>query len=175
MRPVRAQEKDTARVGRIGLVVLASVSIAGTLLWPAVASMLGGGIGADRVTVMASDAPLGWFGVFSQISPAAVSIPVALTLIVTWITWRKRAEWGVLLASWSAFYFIYLMIVTPPHTGIMRYLLLAFPFGMLLTGSSTWSAERRTLSLAVGTAILLVLQVLWIRFSFVYGSQAIMP
>jgi hypothetical protein len=173
---VRARRGASTSMGDwIACAVFSLVSVLGVLLWPTVASRLGGGAGADRVQTMTTGLQLGWFSAFFGWSPVSVVLPVAMVVALCCAVYLKRHEWGATLATWAVSYPVFLLVVTPPMTGIVRYMLLAFPLGMILAGPRRWTSARRYALLLVGCGALLVLQVFWIRYFLVYGDPAIMP
>ncbi len=151
-----------------GCVAVVVASMLGVFLWPLISTLSGGGMGADRVRLTASGTPFGWFGVFFDVSAWAVSVPIAMALTMAWVVVRKHQQWGAALSAWALGYPLFIMVITPPTTGVLRYLLLAFPFAMVLTGGQRWTPRHRYIAMAVGCVGLLALQVLWIRYSFVY-------
>ena len=73
---------------------------------------------------------------------------------------------------------LFLLAVTPPTSGLLRYLLLAFPFGLLFVGTPLTPRPRRIALIVIGCAFFLVLQVVWVRYSFLppaEGSPIFMP
>lgn len=171
----RRRDGTTSTRDWVVCAVFALVSVLGVLAWPSLASALGGGTGADRVQTMTKGVQLGWFSAFYDMSPLSITVPLALAGILCWAAYRKRYEWGPTLTAWAVSYPLFLMAVTPPLAGIVRYMLLAFPLGMLLSGRRRWSPARRYAHMLVGCGILLVFQVLWIRYLLVYGDNTVMP
>lgn len=171
---VRRGAASTAR-DWLACAAFSLASILGVLLWPTVAGALGGGTGADRVQTMTAGFHLGWFSAFYSMDPLTVTVPLALAGVLCWAAYAKRDEWGPTLTAWAVAYPLFLMVVTPPLAGVVRYMLLAFPLGMLLSGRRSWPTSRRYALVVVGCGVLLVLQVVWIRQLLVYGETPLMP
>ena len=78
-----------------------------------------------------------------------------------------RGRLGPELAAWAAVYPVFVLAVTPPTPGFFRYFMLAFPLSVGAVGSRETPMRRRLVSVAVVCVVLLILQYLWVRFSFV--------
>lgn len=177
VRRVRREPLPTA--SPTALVAFMLCSIGGVFVWSNVADILGGGLGASRPGVQADVAPMGWFGFFFMASPATVILPLAFAATLVWIGWRNRSRWGVEMSVWATGYPLFVMTVTPATTGLLRYMMLAFPLGLLAAGRSSWPRWSR-LALGATVAILfLSAQAWWVRYAFVYditgGRLPIMP
>jgi len=128
---------------------------------------------------MATANPLGWFGAFFRTSPLLALLPVGFALLLVRIAWSERRTWGLELSAWAATYPVFVMMVTAPMTGFLRYLMLAFPFGLAWVGRPHQSTRTRVAWIAAGCLVMLAAQVLWVRYFWVIdltgGRFPIMP
>jgi hypothetical protein len=79
--------------------------------------------------------------------------------------------------TWFAIYPIFLLFVAGVHTGMFRYLLLAFPLGLLLIGSpAPGTIPRKRAALVVAVAVIsLAAQVFWVNHALVVTPFAGKP
>ena len=151
----------------LALAVYVVVALAGVGFWSAIAGALGGGTGASRAGNQASRFGLGWFSASFDAAPYMVLLPVLLAVLVCRIALSEWRTWGAEMSPWAAAYPCYLLLVTPPTTGLVRYLLLAFPLALGLVGREGQSTRRRVTVIGIGCLLLTLAQVAWLRLFFV--------
>ena len=181
----RNRAQDPIRGGEaVGMAVLGVLAAASVSLWSTITTMVTNGArlsGADRGSV--SNAVIagrfgwftnafehvGWIGVFGLVVLVVLFVVVAVS--------RYTRTWGTELRTWFAIYPIFLLFVAGVHTGMFRYLLLAFPLGLLLVGSPTpGTIPPRRAALVVAVAVIsLGLQVLWVSHALVVTPFAGKP
>jgi len=175
--PVRRSEA-------VWLTVLAVVCAASVSLWSTIASAITGGVsapGAHRGSVSNAFgvARFGWFtNAYEHIGWIGVLALMLLTvLLVVLAVSPLTRTWGVEVRTWFAIYPIFLLFVAGVHTGMLRYLLLAFPLALLMIGSpkpDTVPRKRAALVLTV-CAISLALQIPWVSHALVVTRLAGKP
>ena len=184
---VRFRHRATDPVRRVEIVAMAAlavVSAASVSLWSSIANAITSGVtatGASRGSVSNAVAGgrlgwftnayehIGWIGVLGL----AVLVVVFLVLALSNLT----RTWGVELRTWFAIYPIFLLFVAGVHAGVLRYLLLAFPLGLLMIGSpepGTVPRRRAALVLTV-CAVCLALQIPWVTHALVVTELAGKP
>lgn len=167
------------------LVILGLVSFGGVWLWSTFVSLrFGPGTGAStRAQNLANHSNLGWFsGLQSLLGwPGTVFLVIAsISLVYFSIFGSMTASWGLEVRTWLCSYPLFILAVTPVTAGVLRYLLLAFPLPLLVIPSgpprgASWARPCILLGVCLSG---LVLQVLWVNYSFVYGAtpaDTIMP
>jgi hypothetical protein len=179
----RAQD-PVRRSEAVWLAVLAVVSAASVSLWSTIASAITGGVsapGAHRGSVSnaVGVARFGWFtNAYEHIGWIGVLALMLLTvrLVVLAVSPLTRT-WGVEVRTWFAIYPIFLLFVAGVHTGMLRYLLLAFPLALLMIGSpQPDTIPRRRAALVVTVcAISLALQIPWVSHALVVTRLAGKP
>lgn len=157
------------------LITYVIVSMAGVWLWSTLSLALGGPAGSGRAGTMVQGFHWGWFGDFASVSPWLLLLPLTLAMLLTRIAWSEWRNWGPEMSAWAAAYPVYVLTVTPFVTGFIRYYMLAFPLSLALVGNKTVSSRRRILTITIGCLISLVLQLLWIRYSFVVDPDPNRP
>jgi hypothetical protein len=137
--------------------------------------------GADRGNVSSSliAGRFGWFtNAYEHIGWVGV-VGLALLVVVFAVAALSplTRTWGVEVRSWFAIYPIFLLFVAGVHTGMLRYLLLAFPLALLLVGSPEPGALPRKRAALVGvvSAVALALQVPWVSHALVVTRLAGKP
>jgi hypothetical protein len=181
----RGRSQDPIGRGEaVGMAVLAVVSAASVSLWSRITSVVTNGAepsGANRGSVSNAvvAGKLGWFtNAYEHVGWIGVA---GLTLLVVLLTVvavsRLTRTWGAEVRTWFAIYPIFLLFVAGVHTGMFRYLLLAFPLGLLLIGSPAPGAiPRRRAALVVTVAVIgLGLQLLWVSHALVVTPFAGKP
>src|SRR5450631_4925953 len=143
----------------IWMAVLTVVSAASVSLWPTTTSVVTNGAratGANRGSV--SNAVVvgrfGWFtNAYEHIGLIGVmGLALLVVLLVALALSPLTRTWGAEVRTWFAVYPIFLLFVAGVHTGMFRYLLLAFPMALLLVGSQqpgTIPPKRAALVLTV--------------------------
>jgi hypothetical protein len=179
----RAQD-PIRRIEVVGITVLGVVSAASVSLWSTITSAITSGVTVTGAT--RGDVPnavvVGRFGWFTNAYEhigwiGVVGLALLVVLIVVVACSRLTASWGVEVRTWFAIYPIYLLFVAGVHTGMFRYLLLAFPLGLLLVGSPARGTIPRRRAALVGAlcAISLALQVPWVSHALVVTKLAGKP
>ncbi len=181
----RGREEDPFRRGEVvAVTVLGLVSAASVSLWSTITSAITSGVrdsGANRGSV--SNAVVvgrfGWFtNAFEHIGwLGVVGLALLVVLLVVVALSRLTRTWGVEVRTWFAIYPIFLLFVAGVHTGMLRYLLLAFPLGLLLIGSPAPGTIPRKRAVLVATVcvISLALQVPWVHQALVVTELAGKP
>jgi hypothetical protein len=181
----RNRGQDPVRRGEVvWMAVLAVVSAASVSLWSTITTVITGGVnatGANRGSV--SNAlvvgRLGWFtNAYQQIGwIGVIGLALLVVLFVVLALSPLTRTWGVEVRTWLAIYPIFLLFVAGVHTGTFRYLLLAFPLGLLIIGSpqpGTIPPKRAALVVIVAL-IGLGLQVPWVSHALVVTQLAGKP
>jgi hypothetical protein len=184
---MRLRRRDVDPVSRTevaGMAVLAAVCAASVSLWSTITSVITDDVqatGAERGSVSAAVGAgrfgwftnayehIGWIGVVGLALLSVLLIAVALSPLTR--------TWGVELRTWFAIYPIYLLFVAGVHTGILRYLLLAFPLALLMVGSPPPEAiPRRRATVAVVVCLVsLALHIPWVVNALVVTPLAGKP
>ena len=181
----RGRARDPIRGGEVVWVaVLAVVSAASVSLWSTITSVVTNGAlatGANRGSV--SNAlvvgrfgwftnayeHIGWIGVVALVLLVVLFVAVALSPLTR--------TWGVEVRTWFAIYPIFLLFVAGVHTGMFRYLLLAFPLPLLLIGSPQPGTipRKRAAVVVIVSVVGLALQVPWVTHALVVTQLAGKP
>lgn len=167
------------RTGEAAL--LAAIAVGGAFLWSTVASaILGDAGGYQRTALLAGEYRFGWFASAYEsagfVGLTLVVLVVVLLLLVAMSPWS--AGWGLELRTWAVAYPLFLLTVTPLHTGILRYLLLAPTLGLVVVGSpgARGLSRARWGLVVVVAAVGLVCQHLWVGASLTVSSPTpLMP
>ncbi len=159
-----------------GVAVVAVLTAASFLLWPAVAALATGRADAYVVTAQAW-LPAGTHGwpswPASLVSGQEVrtsALGLAALVVVAAVPLRRATRaWGLELRAWAVAYPVFLLIVTRPTTSIVRYAMLAavpwWPWPEAGRTVTSWGGRA---ALAVVVVVVgFVLQVLWLRYCFV--------
>jgi len=181
----RHRAAEPLRRGEVaGMSVLAVVSAASVSLWSTIASVITSGVsatGASRASVP-NAVVVGRFGWFTNawehigwIGVLALALLVVLLVVLAFS--RATRTWGVEVRTWFAIYPIFLLFVAGVHTGMLRYLLLAFPVALLMVASPEPASipRRRAALVLVVSAISLALQVPWVSHALVVTPLAGKP
>ena len=181
----RRRDQDPIRRGEvIGMTVLALVSAASVSLWSTITSAITSGsqhTGANRGSV--SNAVIvgrfGWFtNAFEHIGwIGVVGLALLVVLFVVLAFSKLTRTWGAEVRTWFAIYPIFLLFVAGVHTGMLRYLLLAFPLALLMVGSPEPGTIPRKRAALVATVcvISLALQFPWVSHALVVTKLAGKP
>jgi hypothetical protein len=181
----RDRAHDPIRRGEVvGMAVLAVVSAVSVSFWSTITSAITSGVkdtGANRGSV--SNAVVagrfGWFtNAFEHIGWVGVAgVVLLVVLFVVVALSRLTRTWGAEVRTWFAIYPIFLLFVAGVHTGVLRYLLLAFPLALLLVGSPAPGTIPRKRAVLVATVcvISLALQVPWVNQALVVTALAGKP
>lgn len=177
------QKAPGRRISRRDLVLLALLtaeSVAGIWAWSFIAGLIAGReTGAtSRVVSATHSLSLGWFtGLYDLLGwPGVVLLLAVVALLIAAAISPHTQDWGIEARTWLWAYPLYILCVTPVTSGILRYLLLAFPIHLLLVGSAAGdralptNVRRTVLRLApvvVASAVGLWTQYYWIGHSLV--------
>jgi len=181
----RDRARDPVRRGEmVALTVLTVVSAVTVSLWSAITTAITGGVkatGAARGDV-ASVVGLGRFGWFTNAYEhigwvGVVGLVLLVAVFAGFALSPLTRSWGVEVRTWFAIYPIFLLFVAGVHTGTFRYLLLAFPLGMLMVGSpAPCTVPRRRAALLLTVCLVsLALQVPWVSQALVVTPLAGKP
>jgi len=181
----RGRAQDPVRRGEVvWMAALAVVSAASVSFWSTITSVITGGAqttGANRGSVSNAVvvgrfgwftnayAHIGWIGVVGLALLVVVFVVLALSPLTR--------TWGLEVRTWFAIYPIFLLFVAGVHTGTLRYLLLAFPLGLLILGSPPPAAipRKRAALVVIVSLIGLGLQVPWVSHALVVTQLAGKP
>lgn len=177
---LRARREDPlSRREVVALGALAATSLAGALMWSSVARALAPVPTGATSRPQSLTGHLGWFSdaytALGWPGPAIVGLGV-LTLVLLAARPSARA-WGLEVRTWLWSYPLFILSVTPITTGILRYLLLCFPLGLVVAGDPRTVPDLRHRGLVVGGTCLLglALQWWWVGQSFVVHPGSLMP
>ncbi|MGV8954547.1 MAG: hypothetical protein ACOH2M_25850, partial [Cypionkella sp.] len=160
------------RLDRWRMAGLASLGVAVTGLWPAIAAVTTGDPAAYTET-MSSWGTTGKLRVLIEFPAFAWTeggiLGMAVLIFIIGLTSALVARggaraWGPEVRAWAAFYPLYLLLATAPGTSNVRHLFLAFPLMWPFPEEATSRSERRRrLGMVVIMAICgLVMQWVWI-------------
>jgi hypothetical protein len=182
---VRHRAQDPIRgVEAFWMAVLAVVATASVSLWSTITSALNSeatDTGANRGNV--SDAvAVGRFGWFTNSYEhigwiGVIGLALLVVLLVALALSPLTRTWGLEVRTWFAIYPIFLLFVAGVHTGMFRYLLLAFPVPLLLVASPRPDTipRRRAALVVIVSVIGLALQIPWVTHALVVTQLAGKP
>ena len=112
---------------------------------------------------------IGWIGV--------IGLALLVVLLVALALSPLTRTWGLEVRAWFAIYPIFLLFVAGVHTGMFRYLLLAFPLPLLLVASPRPDTipRRRAAVVVIVSVIGLALQIPWVTHALVVTQLAGKP
>lgn len=180
----RGRAKDPVSRGEaVWLAVLTVVSAASVTLWSSITSVITSGVdtGASRgsFTTAVGAARFGWFtNAYEHISwIGVVGLGVLAVLLVVLACSPLTRTWGPEVRTWFSIYPIFLLFTAGVHTGMLRYLLLAFPLALLMIGSPDPAVipRRRAILVMTVCAISLALQIPWVAHALVVTPLAGKP
>jgi hypothetical protein len=163
--------------GPIAVLALSALAAVGT--WPVLTALLTGTPNAYVTTMRAWPGLTRSIFMPSWVHTAAqytgLAILLALTAIGLWLAvllLPGRRRWGVELTTWALAYPAYIFATTIPSFSLARYLLLAFPLGLLWLPDTASPRQRaRQRAALVAFALLgLFAQWLWISKLMVFGG-----
>jgi len=159
------------------LVALGLISIGGVWLWSGFVELIfGPGTGASARSNSLADHPiLGWFSGLHTLfgwPGIAFLLIFSIALVLLSLSSRLTGSWSLEVRTWLCTYPILILAVTPVTTGVLRYLLLAFPLPLLVVAGPpvrqfSWA---KTCILLVTCLIGLILQILWVNHSLVFDA-----
>jgi len=181
----RDRAKDPIRRGEaIWMAVLAVVSAVSVSFWSRITSVITSQArttGANRGSV-SNAVVVGRFGWFTNAYEhigwiGVVGLALLIALLVGLALSPLTRTWGVEVRTWFAIYPIFLLFVAGVHTGMLRYLLLAFPLALLMVGSPEPDTipRKRAALVVIVSVIGLALQVPWVSHALVVTSLAGKP
>jgi hypothetical protein len=179
----RTREQHLARMGgrvpHLRISVLAAGTLVATAAWPLVAGMLGGRPDAYFTTLKAWPGFTGsafrppWAAALTEAGTTAWLMTVALLVLLAGLLLsRPVRQWGPELWAWTGASIGFIILTTSASTSLPRYLLLAFPLGLVLMPDTHDRTTQRVQHFVVAAACLagLALQSLWIRELLVYAG-----
>ena len=182
---VRHRAQDPIRGGEaFWMTVLALVATASVSFWSTITSALNSeatDTGANRGNVSTAVAVgrFGWFtNAYEHIGWSGV---IGLALLVVMLGALALSPltrtWGLEVRTWFAIYPIFLLFVAGVHTGMFRYLLLAFPLPLLLVASPRPDTipRKRAAMVVIVAVIGLALQFPWVTHALVVTRLAGKP
>ena len=182
---VRHRAQDPIRGGEaFWMTVLALVATASVSFWSTITSALNSeatDTGANRGNVSTAVAVgrFGWFtNAYEHIGWIGV---IGLALLVVMLGALALSPltrtWGLEVRTWFAIYPIFLLFVAGVHTGMFRYLLLAFPLPLLLVASPRPDTipRKRAAMVVIVAVIGLALQFPWVTHALVVTRLAGKP
>jgi hypothetical protein len=181
----RRREQDPVRRGEaIWMAVLGVVSAASVSSWSTITSSVTSGAtvtGADRGSVSSAvrAGRLGWFtNSYEHIGWIGVmGLGLLAILLVALAFSRLTRTWGLEVRTWFAIYPVFLLFTAGVHTGLLRYLLLAFPLTLLIVGSpEPGTIPRKRAALLIAFCVIgLALQIPWVSHALVVTQLAGKP
>lgn len=173
-----APQPRDADVPRSQLATLALAGSAAVLLWPALAALHTGDLRAYTSTVSAWPGFTGsvlmppWLVTLAR--APALGMVLFITALAVGCAWLLpgRRRWGVELVAWTTAYPLYLLATTPPAFTIVRYLLLAFPLGLVWAPDAPSPRALRAQHVVVAALAVagLVAQWFWVLKLLVYAG-----
>jgi hypothetical protein len=179
VRTQRGQVAPTARVPHGRLAVLALACVTAVALWPLLAALHTGQPTAYTTTVAAWPGFTGSVFVPAWVAAVvhypALGVLLGLAILGTAAAVRLvpgRRRWGPELTSWAVVYPAYILGTTNPSFSFARYLLLAFPLGLLWApdADSPTALRRQHMVVVLLAVVGLVAQWFWISKVLVYGG-----
>jgi len=159
------------------LVALGLVSVGDVWLWSSFVNIVAGsGTGAStRAQRIVEHQSLGWFTELPTRlgwPGAALLLLAAIVLLLFAVAPGVTGSWGLEVRTWLGAYPIFIFAVTPVTTGVLRYMLLAFPIPLLVVagpppGRYSWAKMG---ILLVTCLVGLSLQVFWVNHSLVFDA-----
>ncbi len=157
----------------VGLGATGILALTGVFHWTWVASLLAGQDVALARTQVLAQHRFEWFAkTYEAVGWTGPAFTMACIAVVALFAASERSSaLGLENRVWLAAYVTYLAVVTQVHSGILRYLLLAPTFGIMLMGGVNDRPTRgRVAAVALICMVGLVLQYWWISRSFVFAS-----
>ncbi|MDF2146421.1 hypothetical protein [Knoellia sp. p5-6-4] len=155
-----------------GSAVLGVWSVAGALAWPALASnLMGSAARFNRASGTLKGLTFSWFTQIDDVFGAAALsvVPLLLLLLGASALDRRFSGWGLEMRTWSVAYPLYIFLLTPMGSGIIRYALLAPSLGLLLVNSAA-ARQKRLVAIAGGVCLGLLCQWWFIKNALVISS-----
>lgn len=175
----RASEETPVPHWRIG--VLLAVTVAATAEWPLLAGLITGEPSAYFTTLRAwpgfTSSPFDppWLDAAVRSGPIGwLTVLVLVLVFAALLGGRVPRSWGPELWGWTVAYSVYIFLASGVTGSVFRYLLLAFPFGLVLMPPAHTDSERRarTVVVVVFCVLGLAAQFLWVTKYLVYAGPA---
>ncbi|SDP26173.1 hypothetical protein SAMN04489867_1888 [Pedococcus dokdonensis] len=163
---------DGERVPHLRLGGLLLVALAATATWPALVGVITGEANGYLTTMKAwpgfTSSPLHppWVQAFAGAGPVAWVLGILVVVAFALVMSRPSVRaWGPELWGWTVAYCGYVVLTTSASSSIFRYLLMAFPFALVLVPAADGPdrVRRRLAVVAVLVAVGLVTQWYWVR------------
>jgi hypothetical protein len=170
-----------SEVPHFSLGLLLGASVVATVAWPLITGLVTREHGAYFATMKAwpgyTGSPLDppWLHAVQRGGPWSWAIAVALaTIFGVVFSARAQRAWGPELWGWTVSYSLYVFAATGFTTSVIRYLLLAFPWSLVLLpprddGAPWW--PRTGLVVVSACAAGLLLQTVWVRQILVFAGD----
>jgi hypothetical protein len=183
VRQQRRADRDDSQApapvqhGRLALLVVACV--AATAEWPLLAGLLTGDARAYFRTLAVwpgyTQSPLHppWLSAAGGLGVGGwVGVAVLVLAFAALLGGRTQRAWGPELWGWTVVYPAYIFLASGVTSSLIRYLMLAFPFGLVLMPPATTAADRRSRLWVVGVfcALELVGQYVWVDQFLVFSG-----
>ena len=169
---VRVRSDDDEPVPHARLALLVATALVATLSWPVLVGLITGDARGYLTTMKAwpgfTSSPLHppWVAAFVDAGPLAWVLGVLLVVAFALVMSRRSTRsWGPELWGWTVAYCSYIVLSTGATSSIARYLLLAFPFALVVVPEAAGPDQVRRRWVVVGAfvAVGLVAQWFWVR------------
>ncbi|OZB50275.1 MAG: hypothetical protein B7X40_02880 [Cellulomonas sp. 14-74-6] len=170
--------RDVLRVAALG-----AVAVVSGFAWPLIAGWITGvpngylltqeswrGVRTTTPFYGWTYVPQFWFGPWAALVVVA-GFGLTIAVLVAPAAWRLGNE----LHTWSAAYIGYIVAVIEPGSSLARFLLLAFPMGAVTAGLVTRPERARRIAFWAVLALMVGLQVLWIRTMWLFNPHGDWP
>jgi hypothetical protein len=170
---------EQQRVQHLRLGILTAGTLAATAAWPLLAGVIGGRADAYVTTVKAWPGFTGsalrppWAAALTDAGVLAwVLALVLLAVLAALLLTPTVRAWGPELWAWTASSVGFVILTTSATTSLARYLLLAFPLGLVLVPATDDRSSRRLQHVVVAVVCLLGLaaQFLWVDKLLVFAG-----
>jgi hypothetical protein len=159
-------------VPHLRLAGLFLLTLAATATWPAFVGVITGEANGYLTTMKAwpgfTSSPLHppWVEAFTGAGPLVLALGLLLVIAFALVMSRASVRaWGPELWGWTVAYVGYVALATSASSSIVRYLLMAFPFALVLVPAADGPdrVRRRAAVVALFVALGLVAQWFWVR------------
>lgn len=168
------------RPPRWTLGLLALVPLVGTAAWPVLAGLVSGRADAYLTTIQAWPGFTGsalrppWAQALTESGVGGwVAAVVLLGILALLLSTASVRGWGPELWAWTASLIGFVLLTTSATTSLARYLLLAFPLGLVLMPRTDEAGGRRAQNVVVVLACAsgLALQLVWVDKILVFAGS----
>ncbi len=176
---VRGPHRDQTPVPHWRIGALLAATVLATAEWPLLVGLLTGESNAYFTTLGAwpgfTGSPLNppWLDAVRSAGPVGIVVGLALVaLFVALVVGGPQRAWGPELWGWTVSYSAYIFLAAGVSGSVIRYLLLDFPFALVLMPQARTAAERRSGRVVLVVFVLagLVSQYLWVSKFLVYSG-----